>query len=708
MSAILIKEFKTYFTSMFGYVYYALFFMVTGLFFVTSCLETHSTQFGYFVLSRSFVVVILIIPLCTMRLFAQERKQKTDQLLFTAPVSTFAVLLGKYLSTAVFVLIPIILSGVYPVMISGCGKMSVRFLMGTYIAVVLVSLVLLAIGMFISAVVSNTVLAAGMTYAVYAVILLGKFFESIISLEAVSGVLHNISIYSKYYDMVSGIVRSGDVIYMLLLTAVFFLLTWYVLEGRGQSVWQMGIKMGITVFVMILLSGGCLSFTKVYDFTAEKLLSLSDQTKEVVGEVKKPTTIYYMGSQSRANATYQELLEAYHKLNGKIEIVYKNADNDSEFREKYLADYSSVNESSMLVVCDERYIYLDAADYISTVQTSTYSYKSLLNIENQLTSAIYYTNSETTDKICIISGHNEEKLENSFSNLLFLNNYNLSELNLAEKLSSLEPDFPEDCKAVMINSPQTDYSEDEIKALEEYMESGGKLFVALDPLNEDTENLFTFLKEYGLAVQKGIVIEQEQGRYMEDTAFYLIPKMKDTDFTNSLLENNMPVITMTSKGIVKGGKANGYTCVDVLTTSSKAFSKVDDFDNITTKGENDISGPFSVASYSGNPEKGSIFLLTSNVFFNEEVDTMSGGANRRFFLNIINNLAGKDTGIMVEGKDVGDQVALYPANKQTAVKILVVGILPLVIVLIGIIALMLRYQYIKIGFYKRRKSNAQE
>ena len=58
----------------------------------------------------------------------------------------------------------------------------------------------------------------------------------------------------------------------------------------------------------------------------------------------------------------------------------------------------------------------------------------------------------------------------------------------------------------------------------------------------------------------------------------------------------------------------------VLTTSGKAFSKVTDFENMTSKGEDDIGGPFSVAALAQNPEKGMVFLITSNIFFNEEVD----------------------------------------------------------------------------------------
>lgn len=708
MIAVFKKELKMYFTSFFAYFYYAVFFLVLGVFFVYNCLTTYSTQFGYYVLSRGFLVIAAVIPFCTMRLFAQERRSKTDQLLFTAPVSTFSVLLGKYLATVIFVLLPVLLCSVYPVLISRQGEMSVRFLLATYIAIVFVTLVLLSIGMFISSLTSNIILAAVFLYGVYAVILLGRVIESVVNSEGLYNVIHNISVYNKYFDIVSGIVRSGDIIYLFLLAMGFFLLTWMNLERRRVGNKMMAIRMFSLVFGVVLVSGAAFHFTKVYDLTAEHLLTLSEDTKEIVKNIDKQTDIYYMGEQSRANATYQELFNEYRRLNHNIKIHYKNVNKDSAFREKYLANISRVAETSILVVCGEKCIYLNSDDYVSTVWTSQYSSTSLLEIENQLTSAIYYTNSEETNKICAITGHGEAGLTSAFSNLLLLNDYELDELNLSESIASLGKTFSDECRAVIINAPQVDYSEEEIEALEEYLEAGGKLFVAIDPLNEDVKHLFSFLEEYGLKLAQGVVIEAETENYAYDTAYYLIPKVQDTEITQPLLESNMRVFTMTSKGIVKDGEMGGYTCTDLLTTSGKAFSKIDGFDNVTAKGENDIGGPFSLASLSENPNEGSVFLLTSNIFFNEEVDTDSAGANRKFFLAVMNYLTGNDTGIMIDGKEVGNQVALYPNTLQGMLKILTVVVIPVVIVVIGIAVIVVRYKNIRFKSLKLEKKDVQD
>lgn len=708
MTAVFKKELKMYFTSFFAYFYYALFFLVLGVFFVVNCLSTYSTQFGYYVLSRGFLVIVMLLPFCTMRLFAQEKRSKTDQLLFTAPVSAFSVLLGKYLATMVFILIPVLCSLLYPILISGQGEMSVRFLAGTYIATVLVTLVLLSVGLFLSSLTSNVVLAAAVTYGFYAVVLLGRIIEGITNTETFYYIIHNTSLYNKYYDMMSGIVRSGDIIYLLSLIVGFFLLTWLVLEKRRLGSKGMAIGMVFVILLAALISGTAFHFTKVYDFTAEGLLTLSKETEETVKNISKPTDIYYIGARSRANATYQELFNEYARLNENLKFHYKNVETDSAFREKYLYNVSQITETSILVACDERYIYLDSEDYISTVQTSQYSRKSTLEIENQLTSAIYYTNLEDINKICTVTGHGEETLNSDFTNLLLLNNYEMEELNLDEIANSIDTTIPEDCEAILMNAPQVDYSEESLKVLKEYLEDGGRLFVSIDPLNEEVEHLFSFLNEYGLDLNQGVIIENEDENYVYDTAYYLMPKIQNTEVTKFLLENNMRVLTMTSKGIVKEGKANGYTCTDILTTSGKAFSKVTDFENMTSKGEDDIGGPFSVAALAQNPEKGMVFLITSNIFFNEEVDADSAGANRRFFLSVMDELTGNDTGSLAAGKEVGNQVALYPNTLQNMLKIITIVIIPVLIAVIGIAVMVVRYRYMFFSLFRKRKENAYD
>lgn len=704
MGAILKKELKGYYTSISTYVYYGLFLLILGVYFVRDCLTSYSTEFGYYVLSKAFAAVLLMVPLFTMHLLSQEKKNRTDQLLFTMPVSALEVLAGKFVATWIVLLVPIVLSVGYPVYIAQCGKMSVRFLLGSYLAVVLVSMVLLATGMFVSSLTSNMVLSVILAYGVYILVLLGRIIENFVPVDGIYRFFHSFSIYNIYYAMVSGIVRSGDVIYLVFLTVFFFVLTLWVVDRRKMGRMRFAGAVVLSAGCFFLLTGIGMQFTHIYDLTAERLLTLSNQTKEVVSEVDKETDIYYLGERSRLNATYQELLSEYEALNDNVHVYYKNVQTDQSFRAQYLSDVSDVSETSMVVVCGDKYVYLSADDYVSTIQTSQYSYKSTLEIENQMTSAIYYVNSEDSQDIYYLTGHGESEIGSAFSNMLRMNNYELKELNLENQLNSVEATFPESCKAVLINAPQTDYSADEIDALKEYMQDGGRIFIAIDPLNEDLEKVDAFMEEYGLQLQAGVLVESESDRYVYDTAYYLMPNIQSHKITEAVQNDHLSVMTMTSKGIIKNGKANGYECADLLTTSAKAFAKVSDFDNLTTKGEDDVSGSFSVATLSEKENAGKMVLLTSNIFFQDDVDADSSGGNRQFFLSAVNYLTGmEDTGIMIPGKVVGDQVALYPNASQNVLKIIVLVVLPVVVLLIGIILVIGYRKNVMVRIHNKRK-----
>ena len=165
---------------------------------------------------------------------------------------------------------------------------------------------------------------------------------------------------------------------------------------------------------------------------------------------------------------------------------------------------------------------------------------------------------------------------------------------------------------------------------------------------------------------------------------------------------------MTSKGVTKNDEVSGYTYTRILTTSSGAFSKVDDFENTTTKGENDISGPFSIAACAKNTKDGEIFLITSNMFFYDEVDEDSNGANKNFFRNIMNHLTGNETMDIITGKEIGNQVALYSSGMKKTAKVLTIGVVPVVILGFGIFILICYHKNFVIGIQKRRENNEDE
>lgn len=164
MIAILKHELKQYFHSLTAYVFGAFLLVFVGIGAMFYNLNAAYSNFEY-VLSFSSLVFVVIVPILTMRVIAEERKQKTDQLLYSLPVSTTKIILGKYLSLLVLYLIPLLLICTYPLIFSQFGEVYLLTSYGSLIAYFVMGAALIAVGVFISSLTENQGMAAGIGIA---------------------------------------------------------------------------------------------------------------------------------------------------------------------------------------------------------------------------------------------------------------------------------------------------------------------------------------------------------------------------------------------------------------------------------------------------------------------------------------------------------------------------------------------------------------
>lgn len=171
MLAIYKREVKSYFQSMIGCVFVAFLTAFTGIYFTAYNLTAGYPYFSY-TLSGSLIVFLVGIPLITMKSFAEERKNKTDQLLLTAPISLVKVVLGKYLAMVTVVAVPNMIFCLYPLLIQMNGT---AYLKIDYISIgvfFLLGCVYIAIGMFMSALTESQIIAFISTFGVLLVLYL--------------------------------------------------------------------------------------------------------------------------------------------------------------------------------------------------------------------------------------------------------------------------------------------------------------------------------------------------------------------------------------------------------------------------------------------------------------------------------------------------------------------------------------------------------
>lgn len=265
MIAVLKHELRLYFQSLTAYVFGAFLLVAVGIGAMLYNLQAAVSNFE-FVLSFSSLVFAVIVPILTMRVIAEERKQKTDQLLYSLPLSTPQVVMGKYLALLLVYMIPLCIISVYPLIFSRYGDVYLLTSYGSLLAFFLMGGALLAVGMFISSLTDNQGFAAGIGIAV---ILLNYFSVSL----------------AEYVSATA----MGSAVALFILSA---LLGWVIrsLTGNENVGYGIGLAlMGITTVVFLI------DDTKFEGLLPDimKKLSLFDRLDTFVNGVFDMTSVVY-------------------------------------------------------------------------------------------------------------------------------------------------------------------------------------------------------------------------------------------------------------------------------------------------------------------------------------------------------------------------------------------------------------------------------
>ena len=233
MNAIFKREFKSYFTNPIGYIVLAVFYFFLGLYF--SMIYAAGSPDIEMVISAMSTIVVFAMPILTMRLMSEDRRQKVDQALLTAPVSLYSIVLGKFLAAfAVFAL------GFAPTLIFEiiiAVKVSVNIFSFLYalLGMLLLGGAVIAIGMFISSLTESTVISGILTWLVNILVLYMTNFASMISVEWIANIFNRMAFVSVFESFSENVFSVSDVVYFLSIIAVFLFLCVRSLEKRRWS-----------------------------------------------------------------------------------------------------------------------------------------------------------------------------------------------------------------------------------------------------------------------------------------------------------------------------------------------------------------------------------------------------------------------------------------------------------------------------------------
>jgi len=234
MTAILDREFTAYFYSPIGYIYLAVYFFFAGLFFSLFTLMPQRADITP-VFSNMFLIVLFLIPILTMRLFSEDKKNRTDQALLTAPVPLLSIVLGKFLAAVTVYLLGLSITIVFALIVNQFTPPNWAIIFGNFIAMLLLGMALISIGMLISALTENQVIAATGGFAVACLLLFIDAMASFTNNLLVQRVLFEMS-FSRHFDAFpSGVFNFSSIFFFFSITGVFVFLTVRTLEKRRWS-----------------------------------------------------------------------------------------------------------------------------------------------------------------------------------------------------------------------------------------------------------------------------------------------------------------------------------------------------------------------------------------------------------------------------------------------------------------------------------------
>ncbi|MCL2708065.1 MAG: ABC transporter permease subunit [Defluviitaleaceae bacterium] len=278
------KEIKTYFTQMTGYIFLTFMVLLTAIYFVLINVFGMDPRY-YAVLSGTTILFFVLIPTLTMRLFSEESRHKTDQLLYTCPLSIGQIVLGKFFAAVSLFLIGMAATVLFPFILSRYGELPVSQIAGAFIGFILIGICFVAVGLFISVLTDNQIIAAVATFAtlfalfimdaiansmpvqtapslifvgalivgvaailysstknILASIILAAFgIAAAVAMYFINNLIFDgfivktlqwLSVYSRFENLTNGILNFADILYYVSFAALFIYLTVNVIEKR--------------------------------------------------------------------------------------------------------------------------------------------------------------------------------------------------------------------------------------------------------------------------------------------------------------------------------------------------------------------------------------------------------------------------------------------------------------------------------------------
>lgn len=450
----------------------------------------------------------------------------------------------------------------------------------------------------------------------------------------------------------------------------------------------------IAIFILVNIYINKLDLNPI-DFTKEKLYTLTEESKELVKDINQEVHIYFFGYE---DGDYTVILaKQYHDANDKITAEAIDINERPDLALKYGID----NDTSVGIIVEapERYKVLTTSDFV-TYDTTTY--ETIDITEQKLTNAIIDTTIAKKPHIYFLTGHGEKGITDD---LITINVFIQNEVNDVSSLDLLQSDIPEDCDALIIAEPTTDFTEIETNKILEYINAGGNILWLGGATIEDVDmpNINNILQSFGFTFSKGMVVEQDTSKMILQNPLLIFPNISYHEITQDLYNATGIVLAGTGKLNFESDEKLeelGVTVNKLITSSDNSFYRGDFTINSTSKTDQDESGPFTLGAEfikDITDDTTAKMVVFANCDFITDMTVASGNSqlklvnlynNKDLVLNTIAYLTNRGDTIRIR-KDSG-LVAYTATQKQdNIVRIIIFGV-PVVIIILGIIIWQIR------------------
>lgn len=705
MLAIFKREFKSIFWNITGWLFIGITLALFGLYFFV-----YNLSYGYPYISYSLSAIAFLfmvtVPILTMRVLAEEKHAKTDQLLLTAPISVGKIVLGKFLALALVYTICIGVICVAPLVLMIFGEVP---LAETYVGILgfwLYGLATIAIGTFVSSLTESQVISAVVSFGL---IFVGYMMSSICSVISSSGnlltkILGCYDLYTPLDDFFNGTLSVTGIVYYLSVIALALFLTEQMIQKRrwtisrnmiSTSVFSTGmiaIVVALTVVVNLIASALPETYTQI-DATSQKLYSITEDTEKYLDTLKDDVTLYVMVNKNSKDDNVDRTLQKYASASKHVKVKYVDPNVSPTFASKYTD--SDVTSNSIIVVCGDRSKVIDYnSDIYEYSYDSSYNYSVTgYDCEGQVTAAIQYVTSESTTNVYELTGHDESTLSGDFSEVFQKRFMNVGSLSLLTVDA-----IPEDCQALFITAPQSDLSEDDLSKLSQYLGNGGKIYLSIDYSKwNDLTNFKKLLSDNSIETTESLLAETDRSYYYQ-SPFYLLPNVENTEVSSSVAGMTQ-VFVPYSVGLTYTGEDDSNV-TSFMTTSDTTIAKAAaniaavqsqaDAANIASVQDGDTQGQYSLGMMVTNENGGELCVLGSVMMCTDSANQIVSGHNATLFNGIVNALVttddeNSDNAVVIAAKDYTVSNLTVSANAMLVYGILWGIFMPIVLIIIGII-----------------------